>query len=61
MLGRHKRLHEVRRQQVEVRLEQAAIVQKQIELQMQSMATAVDAVVRPRPAFQRCAGSHWGQ
>ena len=53
MLERHKRLLEVRKQQVEVRLEQAAIIQKQIELQINCMATADEAVVQLTTAKTR--------
>ena len=44
MLGQHKRLHEVRMQQLEVRLEQAEMIQGQIQRQLKCMATAEEAV-----------------
>ena len=48
MLERHKRLHEVRRQQVEVRLEQAATVKVKdyIEQQLSCTAAAEETVVQ---------------
>ena len=58
MLGRHKKLHEVRRQQVEVRLEQAAVVQEQIERQINCMATADEAVVQLTAAKARFPALH---
>ena len=53
MLEQHKRLHEVRRLQAEVRLEQAGLIREQIDLQMKGMATAEEAVVQLTAAKAR--------
>ena len=53
MLERHKRLHEVRRQQVEIRLEQTAKVEEHIALQLECMATTEKSVVQLTAAKAR--------